>query len=1038
MEGIDIEKIKMNRIRIMRLNIFNAMTARENELFISYKKCNDKNLKPIARKLFMEEILSHEGSRRIENDFIYIKDSDGNLTKEYRTDSQIALFESGMTRDVCTKDIEECPFVKEIVFLTCKQYEMLNQVIQDGLMIDGRKYILYSSSTNQMKNAAITLLELEFYQSHILKLMGGLTIEQINENGGINPGKLIAYKSLPMSSSVLLSDYNISIDNILIVPDFSTTLSEKVNYIDVETWKQETRVENIDTQHWDGSGMFLPGTLPCSCQIRSSGGWVKGCVFPFDYIKFINEKGGNPVVTDVYGGICDVIRENIKLVLTKSQVKSCNYYKSMKDFREKFKENSIEICINKLSPEPHKNGLIHLPYQMEQSIPRKNFTEEALIRLCSRSVNLLNGAMKNKESLFTLMDISEDDDGMNYFYKSLALAFDKLILDIHTQKKIKSFIDKEKREASGGKVLIEGYYSYIMPDIYALCEILFLNKKNPDGIIPGNHVYNAEYSNKGYEEVCCARSPHLSDCENAIRELIFNEECKYWYGDTFDTVVSCHDLILTSLQADVDGDELLITPDKAFIDLLDREEIPLYYKMRKAEPQLIDNNVIYNTLVSSFENSIIGDISNTITKIFNTDDEPDIELIRILTAYNNFIIDFPKTQYKPELLPEHKKAFEDYCNAVKFPCFFRGANGKKISLCENPNNSNVNRIFDYIRKAVNTVRIEDLVNDTEQFNPQLLIDVSVKVDRTAPVYSKLFELRDSIKHENRMLEKFIKENWNIADKKEKYNKKDLQKYLNHAKIMNVMNGYSDIEAAAYLTDVEYYDDINSTQVKDVLWNVFGEVIYTNIHNNIGTSHPLPKRRNKYVSSKEKEDKILQLKEQYEKKADEKHEIVSIFYDEWNWINSFKYRGNCKTDRELLYLLLVFFKKYNHKGWLYISTYRHGITRNLFDSIIGSKISDKGINRLADKGAIILDKRKKIWKIKLQAPEEISSDIFAEYKNSPSAKNNPLIEVYKKEGKYVIRKCEICDIEFMAEKNEKTCCKNHSRLLELKNKNKNVS
>ena len=82
-------------------------------------------------------------------------------------------------------------------------------------------------------------------------------------------------------------DSGISIDEVIIVPDFKTFVSGMVNYLDVNTLDIQEKKMEIEIEHMDGAGIFIPGTFPCSCQIR--GGWLKGAVFPFDFHKFIEK-----------------------------------------------------------------------------------------------------------------------------------------------------------------------------------------------------------------------------------------------------------------------------------------------------------------------------------------------------------------------------------------------------------------------------------------------------------------------------------------------------------------------------------------------------------------------------------------------------------------------------------------------------------------------------------------------------------------------------------------------------------------------------
>ena len=61
-----------------------------------------------------------------------------------------------------------------------------------------------------------------------------------------------------------------------------------VKYIDIKTddngqcyvndTPKKYQTKNISIEHTDGAGMFIPGELPSSCQIRR--GYIKGAIVP--------------------------------------------------------------------------------------------------------------------------------------------------------------------------------------------------------------------------------------------------------------------------------------------------------------------------------------------------------------------------------------------------------------------------------------------------------------------------------------------------------------------------------------------------------------------------------------------------------------------------------------------------------------------------------------------------------------------------------------------------------------------------------------
>ena len=125
------------------------------------------------------------------------------------------------------------------------------------------------------------------------------------------------------------------------------------------------------------------------------------------------------------------------------------------------------------------------------------------------------------------------------------------------------------------------------------------------------------------------------------------ELCKEWFCG-YDTVVSSHDLLCRVLQFDVDGDEILLTPNKTMIECVPNDKHTLYYKSFDAVKSPVTKENIYKALVASMDNSNIGDISNAMTKNYNNENIDDA-FNKIMCCYNNLTIDFPKTQHNISL-----------------------------------------------------------------------------------------------------------------------------------------------------------------------------------------------------------------------------------------------------------------------------------------------------------------------------------------------------------------------------------------------------
>lgn len=287
--------------------------------------------------------------------YTYERDKNGNVIETENVNKQIELFESEMVR-YSDCNLEDFPLIIDIVYMKIAyQTIVFKQILERGLLIDGEKYVFFTSTTKQMKDSEFVLVRDVFYDKNKNKFMCGLTDDIINQKGGCNSGKYLAYKGLSLSSSINPEGYEIDIDKCIVVPDYKTVVNEEAECIDINHEKREItgverRKENVKIPQTDGAGMFLPGVLPASAQIRCS--HLKGAIFPFDFRKFLgqDEVEGvrpNPIIKDAWGNIHDVIREDIQVIFTASQLKMWKYYNSWEDYKKAFHENRMRISINK-------------------------------------------------------------------------------------------------------------------------------------------------------------------------------------------------------------------------------------------------------------------------------------------------------------------------------------------------------------------------------------------------------------------------------------------------------------------------------------------------------------------------------------------------------------------------------------------------------------------------------------------------------------------------------------------------------------------
>lgn len=1069
--------VEARRYMIYNVSTFDCFTDTERELYDKYSKCNKKDDKFGLKKEFENEVCSFKGVRVIENSRIKFKG-------ERKLEKMIAGFENECVRlsesfIYDEKNPKNIPFIPEIIIFDCYNEAILGQIVDNGLKVDEKEYVFYSSSANQQKKKQVCLLERNFYEKYYERFMCGLTLDIINNSkqNGCNTGKYLAYTSLIFSKSVEMEN-PISIDNVLVLPEFETLVNAKVNFLSMEEHTIEVKEMPVPVNHMDGAGMFLPGVLPSSCQIR--GGWIKGCVFPFDFRQFIIDKiadgkiSENDTTKDIWGNDVSFgyIRDNVKLILNGSQLKMWKYYNSWEEYKDEFKKNGLSICINNALHYPTTDDpLTFSAYQFYQTIPRKNVTQERIENLCKLTIDKINDAKTKPEVALEIMGIDlKDDDVELDAMKASIVAYPAMLQDVSVRKAIKSNIESQRKKAMSGKPLVKGFYNYICPDLYAACEYWFLGIENPTGLIPSKCVYNSFYDDKAdIEEVCCLRSPHLSDCEHGMRTLVKTDECKKWFHG-MDTVISTHDLLTKTLQCDVDGDECLIVHDKAFIDLVDRDKLPLYYEMKKGESVEVNNDNIKKCLHNSFQNSVIGQISNALTKHLNGQEEPDLEFVRYMTAYNNFCIDFPKSQYMPKLPQEYELLFEELkSEELLFPYFFKFAKDKVSRNCHEyalVEKSNVNLISKYIMNETKSNKDNIWMDDTDKkeeessdkeecaFNPKYFQSDIIKVDRQSKEYEKLYKILAKLKNEDTTKNrKRIREK---CDRKEsKILGYDAFYHYCCGEILNII-GMRKV-ATAYLIDMEYYQKAFKDTSKEILWNCFGDIIYENLCKNLKKdSKEIPVGRTAYQGRADKEiEKAKLVKAVIEAMAKEAE--IPIYQDEYDWFINLECRKNSQYDKFLLYMLLVLYKrKLRYLDTLekddknitedmkaHVRLYKNKrmgkkVTRATLDNWLEHDITDKGLRRLAEKNIIRIEdvdcKKYRYYKIYLDVPFDLMADRSEESPLFKVGAGNPMLYYYQYSGEYKIGKCEICGRLFRVIGNRKTCSDECSDSLRLFNKN----
>lgn len=1051
--------IHAGSVRIYKFNTFKTFTPKENEL---HKKKDYSGL--------LLEIKNHIDILRC-------------IDKKHLTEAnEVSVFEGDVIRlALSDRHIAKADFqlIDEIVYMEIYHNDIMKQIIQNGVKIDDKEYVFYTATTGQVRNKTITLIKKEFFEKHADELFVGLSAKYINEHGGMNVGKYLAYTALSLSSSVL-PDKEIDIDRCIVVKGLETTINDWVKYIDIQEDENgqcfvvdiptEYQEKNIEIEHTDGAGMFMPGELPSSCQMR--GGYFKGAMFPFNFRKFAKEVAHNTVVVDAWGNTVDIEKENIRFIFTTSQLKMWKMYPSWDAYKKEFKNNGIRLSINSYANPP--KDIVNLAYQYLQTLPY-GCDIEGVCRKAKEDIEKLGADFEYlKESMGYSIDETGDEcdkKATNTVIANALKLYPQLACDSYIRNKIDTFRKIKRKSYCAGKIPVSGYYSYAAPDMYAFCECLFFGNKTPKGLIPKNYVYNKHFDNKGtVEHLICLRSPHLSNYEYGKRNLVKSEECREWFSYMeSDTVVSCHDLLSKTLQMDWDGDEILVSDDEELYKLAENKpSVPLYYDMQQAEAQEINVSTICETLIKGFDNNVIGTSSNAITKLWNTSDAtinnttPYDDAINVICAYSNYAIDYPKTgknlslgRYKElyeRLIPPQDTKSRFSKTEIPLPNFFVEAKNKKKDSVAAPTNNVMDRISKYIGKRNKAARYFTK-NNMADFDYRMLMNNAKNENGTAKYEVNRYDrkyglLREALKTKKEStkkictdIEKMIqRKNTDSVEISKKYDVFYYHCMREIKKIFTEKNGFFERNLAVnYFVDLEYNNLDFATSSKTLLWNCFGDILVKNLQKNINGEITVRIRpRMSYQKVEHGNEKLDVILDKRFAKC-----TVDITMDDLSFIsNSLPKQKNgkeYKNDMPILYVLYCLYKeaKANNRldnGYYNISKRTHYMTyndrthtrkkekrplnMNRIMNIAEVKSYESSLNRLNEMEGITImdDKENKRYRIKIDMPQKSSLLLF-----NVEDVYNPILYLKAYQQAKSLSECKICHKSFIKQSNnQKTC------------------
>lgn len=531
-------------------------------------------------------------------------------------------------------ELDEVQFKPDYMCLIVDKIEHYDKACKDGFYINGIHYERLLGTNGGVKNSTIVFVSSRVAPELKRRLENGRDLSK-----PLVPAKFESYKALSCSGSTPVSLPH----GICVVPDCVTHFKSNVIYIDDEgvdepkmEYRENEDVELIDS---DGYGLMLPSLAQRWSQelgldyvmsgANTRFSWEKGMVFCFDFLEFADKVAGTRIIKDAWGNEVDL--SNIELILTTSQLKLWDSYKSFDDYLDNCLKNGYTFGIPKVCPKELENER-YLNYQFIQSFKLTDEQIEELIQPTIKEIKDILG-LDYKKSILFLKGMFLNEDNLwkveNDFAKAL-MVDPEMINDPFVRNRIYQMIRKRIKDAKIGVIKVAGNYSIISGDPYSLCQSMF--GLEVTGLLKAGELYNKYWIDKGAEYVTCFRAP-MTAANNVVKLRVSNTKyMQHWYRYmTTCTILNSWDTTTHATNgADKDGDMYLLTDNKVLVE--NTLNLPaIMCVQRKANKKIIEEADLILANKNSFGDEI-GKTTNRATTMFDMQAQfsPDSDEYKVL------------------------------------------------------------------------------------------------------------------------------------------------------------------------------------------------------------------------------------------------------------------------------------------------------------------------------------------------------------------------------------------------------------------------
>lgn len=507
--------------------------------------------------------------------------------KKNKTKNKERKKENQKRIQVLNTNIYNMMYIPEYVSVVMDNKKHYAHMYSNGFYFNGVHYSRFSCSASQARVSTVIFIASNIKEECKKRLDNGRNMAL-----PMAPSKYNAYFGL-YSSAIK----QVTTPRFCIVHDYEESKPVEVDFVteappDEDDFIEEKTID-VKFNRFDGSGMISPefaavwasdlslDYLPSQFCVRYS--FAKGMVNTFDFKEFcrteiseddaeawfdeiydnglleeLDNRTGREyfledaryLIKDVYEKLVDV--RDIDVILSESQVKIWNAWKSQEDYERCCKENNIVFGVTRPAPDKDKDVLL-TNYQFLQTL---QLSDEDVENLCQDTIDYIQGVQLGNVNgsemgfYYTILFMLGENlsassiaaylrSSDNYWLKSLLLER-SLITDKYSKEKIRDCIIRRIEQACLGKIIVRGNFQCIVPDNYAYMQ--WITRQKVVGLLGRGQFYSQYWNNLGTKKIDCMRSPMTHFSEHYVVDLVDDDVTKKWFKYSYSgIVVNVHD-----------------------------------------------------------------------------------------------------------------------------------------------------------------------------------------------------------------------------------------------------------------------------------------------------------------------------------------------------------------------------------------------------------------------------------------------------------------------------------------------------------------